>query len=150
MTSKAGRKSQHTRRVCTTIRAQLKDLDPGKLPSFHELKGDSKIQAEVDKHLQANHNTSRTDLTGKSNTAIKAGRFRAGIAKIKNPISWPQDFCAVNVGNKQPTYDEMSLEQWIQGMLFCILEETDSKNKDVDVLCIINARCYRSFSQHSS
>ena len=77
-----------------------KDLDPEKLPSFQELKGDSKIQAEVDKPLQAYHNASRTDLTGKSNTAIKSGRFRAGIAKIKQLISWPQDFCAVNVGNE--------------------------------------------------
>ena len=107
-----------------------KDLDPEKLPSFQELKGDLKIQAEVDKHLQAYHNASRTDFTGKSNTAIKSGRFRAGIAKIKQSISWPQDFCAVNVGNKQPTYDEMSLEQWVQGTLFCVLEQTDSRNKD--------------------
>ena len=108
-----------------------KDLDPEKLPSFHKLKGDSKIQAEVDKRLQVYHNASRTDFTGKSNTAIKSGHFKAGIAKIKNPISSPQDFCAVNVGNKQPTYDEMSLEQWVQGMLFCVLEQTDSKNKEV-------------------
>ena len=58
----------------------MKDLDPEKLPSFHELKGDSKIQAEVDKSLQDHHNASRTDLTGKSNTSIKSGHFRAGIA----------------------------------------------------------------------
>ena len=90
-----------------------KDLDPEKLSSFHELKGDSKIQAEVHKHLQAYHNTSRTDFTGKSNTAIKSDRFTAGIAKIKNPISLPKDFCAVNVGNKQPTFDKRGLEQWV-------------------------------------
>ena len=107
-----------------------KELQPGKMPSFQELKGDSKIQAEVDKRLRTYQNASRTDFHGKSNTVIKSGRYRAGIAKIKNPISWPQDYCTVNVGNKQPTYDEMSLEQWVQGMIFCILEQSDSKSKE--------------------
>ena len=109
---------------------QSKDLQPDKLPSFHELKGDSRIQAEVDKRLQAYQNASRAEFSGKSSTVIKSGRFRAGVAKIKNPISWPQDYCAVNVGNKQPTYDEMSLEQWVQGMIFCILEQNDEKSKE--------------------
>ena len=105
-----------------------KDLEPEKLPSFHDLKGDSKIQAEVDKRPQAYQNASMTDFTGMSNTAIKSGRF--GVAKIKNPISWPQDYCAVNVGSKQPTYDEMSLEQWVQSMIFCILEQNDTGSKE--------------------
>ena len=96
---------------------------PDHVPSFEELKNDSKVQAEVlqERRLQAYHNASREDYTGKSNTAIKSGRFRAGGACIKNPISWPQDFCSVNAGSKKPTYDEMSLEQWVQGMMHCIL-----------------------------
>ena len=117
-------------RVCTAVRAQLSKGNKGPWPRetaiISRVKGNLKIQAEVDKCLQAYHNVSRTDFTGKSNTAIKSGCFRAGIAKIKQSISWPQ----VNVGNKQPAYDEMSLEQWVQGMLFCVLEQTDSKNKD--------------------
>ena len=67
---------------------------------------------------------------GKSNTAIKSGRFRAGVAHIKNPISWPQDFCSVNIGSKQPTYDEMPFEQWVQGMMHCILEQSDIKIRE--------------------
>ena len=50
----------------------VKDRDPEKLPSFHELNGKSKIQVEVDRCLQAYQNASRTDFTGKSNTAIKS------------------------------------------------------------------------------
>ena len=103
---------------------------PDRVPSFAVLKSDSKVQAEVDSHLQAYHNASRVDYTGKSNTAIKSGRFRAGVARIKNPISWPQDFCSVNVGSKQPTYDEMSLEQWVQGMMHCILEQSENKIRE--------------------
>ena len=103
---------------------------PDRVPSFEELKNDSKVQAEVDRRLQAYHNASRVDYTGKSNTAIKSGRFRAGVARIKNPISWPQDFCSVNTGSKQPTYDEMSLEQWVQGIMHCILEQSENRIRE--------------------
>ena len=30
-------------------------------------------------------------------------------------------------GSKQSLYDEMTNKQWVQGMLFCILEETDAE-----------------------
>ena len=33
-------------------------------------------------------------------------------------------------GSKQPLYDDMSNEQWVQGMLLCILEESSVENKD--------------------
>ena len=32
-----------------------------------------------------------------------------------------------SAGNKQPLYDEMTNEQWVQGMLLCILEETNAE-----------------------
>ena len=97
--------------------------DPARLPSFEELKSDSKGQAEVDKRLREYQNISRGDNQGKPNTALKSGRFRSGVSKVKVPISWPQDYCSVLVGQKQPTYDELSLEQWFQGLLYCILEQ---------------------------
>ena len=97
--------------------------DPARLPSFEELKSDSKVQAEVDKRLREYQNISSGDNQGKPNTALKSGRFRSGVSKVKVPISWPQDYCSVLVGQKQPTYDELSLEQWFQGLLYCILEQ---------------------------
>ena len=97
--------------------------DPAKLPSFEELKSDSRVQAEVDRRLREYQNISRGDNQGKPNTALKSGRFRSGVSKVKVPISWPQDYCSVLVGQKQPTYDELSLEQWFQGLLYCILEQ---------------------------
>ena len=50
-----------------------KNTVPDRVPSFEELKNDFKVQAEVDKRLQAYHNASRVDYMGKSNTAIKSG-----------------------------------------------------------------------------
>ena len=81
------------------------------------------MQAEVDRRFREYQNISRGDSQGKPNTALKSDRFRSGVSKVKVPISWPQDYCSVLVGQKQPTYDELSLEQWFQGLLYCILEQ---------------------------
>ena len=97
--------------------------DPAKLPSFEDLKSDSRVQAEVDRRLREYQNISRGDSQGKPNTVLKSGRFRSGVSKVKVPISWPQDYCYVLVVQKQPAYDELSLEQWFQGLLYCILEQ---------------------------
>ena len=56
---------------------------PEKLPSFEELKANSKIQAEVDRRLQEYHNASRSEFSGKPNTVLKSGRFRTGVARVK-------------------------------------------------------------------
>ena len=102
---------------------------PEKLPSFEELKTNSKIQAEVDRRLQEYHNASRSEFSGKPNTVLKSGRFRTGVARVKNQVCWPQDFCTV-LGTKQPTYNEMNLEQWVQGFMYCILDQNDNKIRE--------------------
>ena len=102
---------------------------PAKLP-FEDLKSDSRIQAEVERRLQDYQQTSRTETAGKPVQSLKSGRYRAGVAKIHKHINWPQDFCSVASGNKQPTYDELTNEQWMQGFLFCILEEGNSKIRE--------------------
>ena len=63
--------------------------DSVKLPSFEDLKSDSRVQAEVDRRLREYQNISRGDNQGKPNTALKSGRFRSGVSKVKVPISWP-------------------------------------------------------------
>ena len=67
---------------------------PDKLPSFEVLKSDSKIQAEVARRLTEYQNTSRGEI-GKPASSLKSVRFRAGVAKIKSHVNWPQDFCAI-------------------------------------------------------
>ena len=104
--------------------------DSAKLPSFEDLKSDSRVQAEVDKRLREYQHMSRGDSQGKPNTALKSGRFRSGVSKVKVPISWPQDYCSVLVGQKQPTYDELSLEQWFQGLLYCVLEQDSNTTRE--------------------
>ena len=102
---------------------------PDKLPSFEVLKSDSKIQAEVARLLTDYQNALRGEI-GKPASSLKSGRFRAGVAKIKSHVNWPQDFCVIQIGSKQPTYDDLSNEQWVQGFLFCMLEEKDHIVRD--------------------
>ena len=102
---------------------------PDKLPSFEVLRSDSKIQAEVAKRLNDYQNVSRGEI-GKPTSSLKSGRFRAGVAKVKSHVNWPQDFCVIQIGSKQPTYDELTNEQWVQGFLYCVLEEKDNDIRD--------------------
>ena len=101
-----------------------------KIPSLDEVKTDMRVQAEVEKRMQQYQNASRTDYSGRPTSTLKSGRYRAGVTKIKVPINWPQDLCTVPSGSKQPLYDDMSNEQWVQGMLLCILKESSVENKD--------------------
>ena len=73
-------------------------------------------------------NTSRGEI-GKPASSLKSGQFRAGVAKIKSHVNWAQDFCAIQFGSKEPTFDDLSNEQWVQGF-FCILDEKDSKIRE--------------------
>ena len=105
-------------------------LNVQKIPSLDEVKTDMWVQAEVEKRMQQYQNASRTEYLGRPTSTLKSGRFGAGVTKIKVPINWPQDLCTVPSGSKQPLYDDMSNEQWAQGMLLSILEESSVKNKD--------------------
>ena len=45
-------------------------------------------------------------------------------------MNWPQDYCTVLYGNKQPTYDELNSFQWSQGYIQCALDESDNVVKE--------------------
>ena len=95
------------------------------LPSIQTLKEDAHIQAVVERRLQEYQDISRTEFAGRL-TSCKSGHYRVGVTKVKVQTNWPHNFCTVPVGTKQPVYDEMSNEQSVQGMLLCILEESDN------------------------
>ena len=97
--------------------------------SFEILKSDSRIQLEVARRLNEYQNASHVEI-GKPTTVLNSGRYRAGVYKVKVPVNWPQDFCSVPGNVKQPTYDELSCEQWVQGLLYCMLEEKDQNKRE--------------------
>ena len=84
----------------SSLRIQKGDSDP-KLMTFDELRSDDKIQAEVQHRLHQYDHTSRLEAKGKAVDALKSGRFRPGVHKVKKFVNWPQDYCTVLGGNKQ-------------------------------------------------
>ena len=96
-----------------------------RLPTFEELKSDDRIQGEIQRKLHQYDNMARLDK-GKSTDVFKSGRFRPGVHKVRRIVSWPQDYCTVCTGHKQPTYDDLSVLQWSQGFIQGVIEESSS------------------------
>ena len=94
------------------------------MSSVQMLKDDALVQAEVERQLQEYQDVSLTEFTD-SPISHKFGRYRVGVAKVQT--NWSHDFCTVPVGTKQPVYDDMSNEQWVQGTLLSILEESTAE-----------------------
>ena len=63
---------------------------------------------------------------GKSTDVFKSGRFRPGVHKVRRIVNWPQDYCTVCTGHKQPTYDDLSVLQWSQGFIQGVIEESSN------------------------
>ena len=99
------------------------------VPSFEILKSDSRIQLVVARHFNEYQNVTRVEMV-KPTTVLKFGHYCAGESKVRVHVNWPQDFCSVPGNAKQPTYDELSREQWVQGFLYCILDEKDQNKRE--------------------
>ena len=87
-----------------------------RLPTFEELKSDDRIQGEIQRKLHQYDNIARQDK-GKSTDVFKSGCFRPVVHKVRRIVNWPQDYCTVCTGHKQPTYDDLSVLQWSQGFI---------------------------------
>ena len=123
-------------------RSRLRDMSPvpsahssvripgdQKLPTFDELRSDDRIQMEVQKRLHNYDHMTRAEAKGKVTDAFKSGRYRQGVYKVRHVVSWPQDYCTVVNGSRQPTYDELNVNQWAQGYIQCVLEEPNSSTQ---------------------
>ena len=102
------------------------------LPSMEYLRQDSEVQARVDKRMRQYENMARDDSKGTS-TKVKSGRYRLGDQSVKHHVNWPHEFCSVGDNLKMPTYEDISVYQWVQGFSRCILEE---KNQDTRAIML--------------
>ena len=71
----------------SSLRIHKGDSDH-KLPTFDELCSDDKIQAEVQRRLHQYDHTSRLEAKGKAVDALKSGRLRPGVHKVKKGPQW--------------------------------------------------------------
>ena len=57
---------------------------------------------ELQKRLHQYDYTTRNEAKGNKSHAFKSGRFRPGVHKVKKVVNWPQDYCTVVSGGRQP------------------------------------------------
>ena len=112
--------------------SSLRRLDDSeaRLPTFEELKSHDRIQGEIQCKLHQYDNMARQDK-GKSTDVFQPGHFRPGVHKVKRKVNWPQDYCTVCTGHKQPTYDDLSVLQWSQGFIQGVIEEPSSTVRNI-------------------
>ena len=89
------------------------------VPSLGYLRNNTSIQAEVDKRLaelaQINESASRGRL--------KSHRGGPGEVPVKKAVDWPQHFILTGNRKSRPSYDDLTITQWVSGFVRCIQEE---------------------------
>ena len=76
-------------------------------------------QAQVDKRL--------AELTQLNKSATK-GRLKSqhggpGDVTVKKVVDWPQNFILTGSHKVRPSYDDLTMSQWVSGFVRCIQEE---------------------------
>ena len=93
------------------------------LPSTQFLRTNGPLRRQVDKRLQELDQDDRTELQGKR---LKSGLVRHQENHVRVDINWPHEFC-YSTDRSCPSYDNLTVMQFSQGFIGCILEEENSK-----------------------
>ena len=92
-------------------------------PSMANLKSSASIQREVDTRLQ--------ELSTHSDKGkFKSQRGGSETVWVKKEIQWPQNHILSGSNKGRPSYDSLSLCQWVAGFASIIRDESDSTTKD--------------------
>ena len=93
------------------------------LPSTQFLRTNGPLRRQVDKRLQELDQDDRTELQGKR---LKSGLVRHQENHVRVDIKWPHEFC-YSSDRTCPSYDDLTVMQFSQGFIGCILEEDSPK-----------------------
>ena len=52
-----------------------------------------------------------------------------GEISVKRVVDWPQNFILTGTNKTRPTYDDLSITQWVAGFVRCIQEEKSECNR---------------------
>ena len=92
-------------------------------PSTQFLRTNGPLRRQVDKRLQELDQDDRTELQGKR---LKSGLVRHQENHIRVDINWSHEFC-YSSDRTCPSYDDLTVMQFSQGFIGCILEEDSPK-----------------------
>ena len=101
------------------------NADQSVVPSIEFLSGKESIQCEVEKRL--------AELRTLNDTASKGrGKFQRGGPGdifVKKSGVWPQNFILTGSQKTRPSYDDLSITQWVSGFVRCIQEEKSEQSR---------------------
>ena len=89
------------------------------VPSVEFLRQNDNLQSEVEKRLAELRSLNESASRGR----VKSQRGGPGEISVKKAVDWPQNFILTGTNKTRPTYDDLSITQWVAGFIRCIQEE---------------------------
>ena len=102
-------------RATVSIRKTVESV----VPSLGYLRNNTSIQAEVDKRLTELAQTNESATRGR----LKSQMGGSGEVLVKKVVDWPQHFILTGNRKSRPSYDDLTVMQWVSGFVRCIQEE---------------------------
>ena len=89
------------------------------VPSLGYLRGNESLQTEVNIHLAELDKHNEIATQGR----LKSQRGGPGDFSVKRMVDWPQNFILTGSRKTRPTYNDLTITQWVSGFVLCIQEE---------------------------
>ena len=97
------------------------------VPSLEFLRNNESLQNQVERRLAELKNVNEMATRGR----LKSQRGGPGDIAVKKLIDWPQNFILTGAHKTRPTYDDLTITQWVSGFVRCIQEEKSGDNRDL-------------------
>ena len=93
--------------------------------SLDFLRNNESLQTQVERRLAELKNANEMATRGR----LKSKRCGPGDVTVKKLIDWPQNLVLTGAHKTRPTYDDLTIIQWVSGFFRCILEEKSASNR---------------------
>ena len=87
----------------------------------------SPCKNQVERRLAELKNVNEMATRGR----LKSQRGGPGDIAVKKLIDWPQNFILTGAHKTRPTYDDLTITQWVSGFVRCIQEEKSGNNREL-------------------
>ena len=95
------------------------------VPSLGYLRNNNSIQVEVDKRLSELAQINEAATRGR----MKSQRGGPREVPVKKVVDWPQHFILTGNRKSRPTYDDLTVTQWVSGFVCCMQEEKSGETR---------------------
>ena len=123
-------KHEYQDTVCRLSEEEEEDLV---IPSLRTIREDHLLKEQVDARLEQLKAANCRDLTGK----FKSQRGGSEEVIVKKKIDWPHNNVLSGTTKARPSYDSLSVYQWVAGFGRTLLDETNVKRKNlmIEYMC---------------